>query len=1233
MNDLKRRVVSLAIIGGALLPAALWAQTTSYTEDFTQATTTNKWYFIHGACLTAGTGSSTTSPGTPPSCTSIFNSYYGNKNPPLRGNTTDYDTALVGGANGASGSTPTFTDPAGQGALRLTNGAIKPNSSSDTNGAWEDGAIWSATPFVAGNGLQITFKTVTYRGNGGGTGGDGADGMSFYLIDATKVTPSSSLWNGVGDIGGSLGYSCSNANNPADGLAGGYIGLGIDEYGNFLDGAALASGTPSGQTQNSGYGNLNGDNSASGYGFYPYGRIGLRGAGSITWNELHNAYPYYYPSSWSGVTGTTLTTDQQLAVANTCITGQVLDYSSSPYASCNLYVNGKTTSPSSSSCPSVVSTSSLSSKGYSTAALLDYAPIAGAYVQFPNSGAGAIKIANETDSARPTGKVNSSGVVDGNIFLYDLKITQNGLLSLSYSLNGGAYSPIITGQSITASNGSLPSSLYFGFAGATGGSTNIHEILCFEADPVTQSASSAAGDQKQSQAVQSTTQDYFAYYDPNDFTGRVTAYPLIDTNGVLTISSLAAWDADCVLTGVTYCSNTGVSGPTSAEAPASRTIVTWNGTGATAATAGTAGVPFEWTSGITTAEQNTLDAGDSTPYNANRLDWLRGGRSNEINSSGVGLFRARDSILGDVVDSSPVWVGPPGSPYAVTWQDRLNPTATMPENSAPYASFLSSNQSRTNVVYVGANDGLLHGFRAGVEDSSGNVSGTNDGYELFAYMPGAILNTVHNATTTSLDLANASYVHNYYVDATPAWGDLYYGSAWHTWLVGGLGAGGAAIYALDITNPSNFSESNASALVKGEWTSATINCSNVTSCGSNLGNTYGTPLVRRLHNGTWAVIFGNGYGSSSGDAGIYVMTISQAATPVFTFYYLSTGTSGTSNGIAFPTSQDVDGDHITDYVYAGDLNGNVWRFDLTSSNPSNWAVTSGGALFKAQSGQSITTPVTVSTTNSSTPQIIINFGTGKRTQFTNTSAATYAPGTQSVYGVWEWNMSAWNALSVAQYASLTQAQFKTATSISSPYTLTYSNLQQQTFSAATTSATSLEVPVTTSNTAFTYESCSTTCTAGKFGWYANFVSTQGATNSSGVGLTEQMVSAPSVQGQGLLFNSTIPANYSLLSCSSPDVDKGVLYLISPSTGGTFIGGGGSTSSTSSSAFNDYKNTQTVGVPVNETGTVAVAKTKEGKTYAIAQDITVAQGQAPGGATLFSLPSNTTASRVTWVQLR
>ena len=193
---------------------------------------------------------------------------------------------------------------------------------------------------------------------------------------------------------------------------------------------------------------------------------------------------------------------------NTCLTAQVWNYS------------GSATNPVAVANP--------------TPALQDYNPIPNAFVELPST----VQIANEAALTRPA----------GTPIFYNLKITQNGLLSLSYSINGGAYNPILTNQSIVGTNGALPASLLFGFAGSTGGDTNIHEILCFKAAPANQSASSAAVNEKQTAKIQTGAQIYFAYYNPSDWTGRVTANGLVDTGGMLTINALSNWDAQCVLT-------------------------------------------------------------------------------------------------------------------------------------------------------------------------------------------------------------------------------------------------------------------------------------------------------------------------------------------------------------------------------------------------------------------------------------------------------------------------------------------------------------------------------------------------------------------------------------------------------------------------------------------------------------------------------------------------------------
>ena len=651
-----------------------------------------------------------------------------------------------------------------------------------------------------------------------------------------------------------------------------------------------------------------------------------------------------------------------------------------------------------------------------------------------------------------------------------------------------------------------------------------------------------------------------------------------------------------------------------------------------------------------------------------RLFFLRGSRTNEVNTAGVGLYRSRASILGDIVDSSPTWVGPPISPYTATWTDNLQSGDSMVENTGTqtYLQYVSAELSRLNVVYVGANDGFLHGFRAGSLDSGGNLinnSGTpNDGQEVLAYMPGSTLLSAANSTTStnctnhaqtqsqvqnihgvtpaigasalcvdaSLDFANPQYGHNFFVDQTPGTGDLFYGGVWHTWLVGGLGTGGAAIYALDITNPGNFSEANASSVVVGEWNPSTITCAIApTSCGGNLGNTFGTPQIRRLHNGQWAVIFGNGFGSSTGDAGIYVMTVSVSGsgTPVETFYYLSTGQAG-GNGIAYVTPVDLDGDHITDYVYAGDLKGNIWRFDLTSANPSNWAAAS-APLFTTATGQPISTQLlAISSTAGGGPQrLMIEFATGQRTQVTNTTPVSFASGAQAIYGVWDWNMSAWNSISGMQYASL--AATNAATGLTSPYTIpvptttaSTSSLTAQTFTAITTGSPAVATGVVEGTNVTVCWQGSTACTSGnnKFGWYASLVG--GVTTPAG--LEEQVIFNPVYFQGAILVDSTVPADNVPTSCSS-NLDSGFTYVLSVANGGIFT-----------NAFPTFINNQgtvandplAAGVETNATGSVYVVTTAQNTSNIIYQTVT----GSPSSQEV-NIPPNTKSKRLTWVERR
>ncbi len=333
---------SVLAVAVAFAPAAR-AQIT-VTEDFTSTTSNNQWFFFNGACLTAGTNTSTTSPGYLPACTTVLSSYYNIQD--RRGPLPDRWRGRLSGILQRAVLRCRTASRSGLERRPALHERLP-------KGHFERGAIVSAsTPFPTGGGVQITFKTITYLGDSGGTGGDGADGISFYLLDGCmpitggrnnpdgtvgsgidivncptnpiygtiKGSPPPKTFPAIGATGGSLAYSCSNNNSPYDGLVGAYLGLGIDEFGNFLNGASNSLREPN--STGSGYG----DNTATG-GLYQPGRIGLRGAGSVSWQALNTAYGSnngnsspYYPSSLNGGQRTA-------AVQQVCETGNLYNSS------------------------------------------------------------------------------------------------------------------------------------------------------------------------------------------------------------------------------------------------------------------------------------------------------------------------------------------------------------------------------------------------------------------------------------------------------------------------------------------------------------------------------------------------------------------------------------------------------------------------------------------------------------------------------------------------------------------------------------------------------------------------------------------------------------------------------------------------------------------------------------------------------------------------------------------
>ena len=1121
MKNFRRHAVSalwvLPLAG--LMPLTALAQLV-VSDTLTGAASTYGWASLGGACLTAGDGRTSTIP----ACKNL--SYYNGK-------------TQVGGVSGR------LPDPIGQGALRLTNG----DTTSGSNGNNQTGSVVSTAPFPTSQGVQVTFTTATYGGNGysngisGNAGKSGADGIAFFLMDGTK-DPS------IGSYGGSLGYSCSQGKNPGDGVDGGYLGVAIDEYGNFSN---------------------KGDSTSDGNGPNP-GTIVVRGSGSITYDALSKLKPSYYKKY--GINDLS-SGDQITAVQNTCRTGLLQNWSGAPVIDDKGNI--------------------INNKSSTTDPVRDYQLILN-----------PLKVSAPIFNQQA---INNPLRGNANIFSYDLRITQDGLLSLSYNVNNGVAQPVITKQSITANNGSLPPSFRFGFTSGTGGGSNVHEILCFKAAQINAASSSAGTNIQESARVQAGSQVYLAYYHPQNSWGQLTASSLVaDVAGNVTINPVANWDASCSLTGGT-CAATGTS--PSGQSPLARTMLSWNGT---------SGIPFQYLS-MTAAQKVSMGLIDGLL----RTSYLRGDRTLELPLSGIGTgtYRRRDSVLGDIVNSSPTWVGAPSSPYGLAGKDLLS-NATVAEFGSAYASFSSTNATRPNTVYVGANDGMLHGLRAGAYDASNNFTTSvtpNDGIDVLSYVPSAVISSIH-PSNAALDYASPQYAHNAYVDATPGTGDLYYSGAWHTWLVGGLGAGGNAggtindktstangvLYALDITDPAQFRESNAATLVKGEWDSSSITCVNVT-CNTSMGSVYGTPIIRRLHDGNWAVIFGNGRNSATGTAGVFIMTVN-ASTGARSFRFLDTGAASLSNknGIDYVASADLDGDHVTDYLYAGDYQGKVWRFDLTSSNPSNWAAGS-TPLFTTASGQPITTALTVNAVVQSTgnSRIVVAFGTGEQLPQTLNSGASYASSTQSFYGVWDWNMTSWNDKSQVKYAFLSGSPIPT---------FTISDLVQQTITTLTGGTGSIANFRTVSQNPVCWKG-STVCAGGtsgntKFGWRINFSS------------TEQVIFNPRLAYGALIFNTTLPAVTQTLSCSNQP-STGYTMAISPDTGGALTTSLFTTAAKAAS-ISATGNAIISGLGLSATGSPSIV-TAGGNPFLVQQTVTGA------GVVTRIDPIAGRSGRVTWVKLR
>ncbi|WP_421867865.1 pilus assembly protein [Marinobacter adhaerens] len=441
------------------------------------------------------------------------------------------------------------------------------------------------------------------------------------------------------------------------------------------------------------------------------------------------------------------------------------------------------------------------------------------------------------------------------------------------------------------------------------------------------SASSAA---VSSAVLRTESLGFFAGFRSEDWSGTLTGFNFDQGSEI--------WNAETVLANTT---------------PANRTLITHNGTSGVE-------LAFSSTSSLSNLSTNQQQALNADPTLAStvdnlghkRLAWLHGDtnadssfRSREtIDQSGASVTR----LLGDIINANPQFVGKSNFGFS-----RLPST-----EGSSYGAFRSTTdyQNRIDALYVPANDGILHAFNS------------ETGAELFGYVPGELLlpqGTNSHARISELMLPN--YSHKYLMDGTPRVQDAYIdkdgnGSAeWRTVLLGTMGLGGKTVFALDVTDPGSFSPATD---VLWEFTHP------------DLGYGVTDPQIARLADGTWAAIFGNGYNSANNQSSLFVVDLADGS--LIKELETGAGSSAAPNGLAAPVITSFpERDAITRHVYAGDLQGNMWRFAIASSNTNSWSTEK---VFSAQDNGGTAQPITVAPRVALNPtdsdELVLAFGTG-----------------------------------------------------------------------------------------------------------------------------------------------------------------------------------------------------------------------------------------------------------------
>ncbi len=485
--------------------------------------------------------------------------------------------------------------------------------------------------------------------------------------------------------------------------------------------------------------------------------------------------------------------------------------------------------------------------------------------------------------------------------------------------------------------------------------------------------------------ITASTRAYSPGFDSSDWSGSMVARP-VNQNGDF---DDPIWDLSCNLTGG-YCESTGEN--VVRQEPQDRNIYIYDSALDAVeefSHSSTGPAIAEFTSGsaeLITQLGVTLEQA---------VNYLKGERDLEVSRGGS--LRDRTSILADIIHASPTIVRGPGAPYL----DIFWPKGS-PEYNNPYLDFKEANVDRNNMIYIGSNGGMLHAIEA---------EGADEGKEAWGFIPSKALKNI-------IRLIKPIYEHHSFVDNTPTVTDAFFNDSWKTVLVSGLRHGGQAFFALDVTDP------NVTA-PKVLWEFSDED-------DPDMGFSYGQAQVARITStGEWVALIPNGYNNSkpdympandprnktsaTGNAVLFVVRLSDGK--LLAKLDTGVGNPNTPNGLATPIA--VDNQHVAppvankigenidigaDFIYAGDLYGNLWRFDIRSSNYSDWEQASSMKKVVAAQGimeQAITTQPRVITLPTSTPELdsVVMFGTGKYIEVPDRSINL--PRTQYLVGVFD----------------------------------------------------------------------------------------------------------------------------------------------------------------------------------------------------------------------------------------